>query len=125
MAPTRQTWRRESCAQVKKLSFCAVGNSQAILTTPPPGCWQPRVVDTPHTRTRQYDSPELTARRLVEMAANIIMSYLLIIDANRDMQFAKSAKVYNKIARQVVHGHGEFIRVSQVSDPDSYKFELE
>ena len=65
------------------------------------------------------------ARRLVEMAASIIMSYLLIIDANRDMQFAKSAKVYNKIARQVVHGHGEFIRVSQVSDPDSYKFELE
>ena len=53
------------------------------------------------------------------------LSYLLIIDANRDMQFAKSAKVYNKIARQVVHGHGEFIRVSQVSDPDSYKFELE
>ena len=65
------------------------------------------------------------ARRLVEMAAHIIMSYLLILDANRDMDNLKSAKAYNKIARQVVHGHGEFIRGSQLSDPASYKFELE
>lgn len=64
------------------------------------------------------------ARRLVEMAANIIMSYLLILDANRDSEFLKSAKAYNKIARQVVHGHGEFIRGSQLSDPASYKFEI-
>jgi len=65
------------------------------------------------------------ARRLVEMAAHIIMSYLLILDSNRDMENLKSAKAYNKIARQVVHGHGEFIRGSQLSDPASYKFELE
>lgn len=64
------------------------------------------------------------ARRLVEMAANIIMSYLLILDANRDIEFLKSAKAFNKIARQVVHGHGEFIRGSQISDPASYKFEI-
>ncbi|HKM92896.1 MAG TPA: acyl-CoA dehydrogenase family protein [Prolixibacteraceae bacterium] len=64
------------------------------------------------------------ARRLVEMAAHIIMSYLLLIDANRDMDFLKSAKAFNKITRQVVHGHGEFIRGSAVSDPASYKFEL-
>ncbi|HPR33168.1 MAG TPA: Acyl-CoA dehydrogenase C-terminal domain-containing protein [Prolixibacteraceae bacterium] len=65
------------------------------------------------------------ARRLVEMAGSIIMSYLLLIDANRDQQFMKSAKAFNKIARQIVHGHGEFIRGSQVSDPSCYKFELE
>ncbi len=64
------------------------------------------------------------ARRLVEMAANIIMSYLLILDANRDNDFLRSAKAYNKIARQVVHGHGEFIRGSQISDPAAYKFEM-
>jgi alkylation response protein AidB-like acyl-CoA dehydrogenase len=64
------------------------------------------------------------ARRLVEMAAHIVMSYLLILDANRDMENLKSAKVYNKIARQVVHGHGEFIRGSAVSDTATYKFEL-
>jgi 3-(methylthio)propanoyl-CoA dehydrogenase len=61
---------------------------------------------------------------LVEMAAHIIMSYLLIIDANREPDFMKSAKAYNKIARQVVHGHGEFIRGSSITDPASYKFEL-
>ncbi|MBP7509565.1 MAG: acyl-CoA dehydrogenase family protein [Prolixibacteraceae bacterium] len=64
------------------------------------------------------------ARRLVEMAANIIMSYLLLLDANRDIEFLKSARAFNKIARQVVHGHGEFIRGSQISDPASYKFEI-
>jgi hypothetical protein len=64
------------------------------------------------------------ARRLVEMAGNIIMSYLLLIDANREPDFMKSAKAFNKITRQVVHGHGEFIRGSAVTDPASYKFEL-
>lgn len=65
------------------------------------------------------------ARRLVEMAGNIIMSYLLLIDANREPElFLKSAKAFNKMARQLVHGHGEFIRGSSVSDPGSYKFEL-
>ncbi len=64
------------------------------------------------------------ARRLVEMAGTIIMSYLLILDAHREPDFLKSAKAYNKIARQLVHGHGEFIRGSSVSDPGSYKFEL-
>lgn len=65
------------------------------------------------------------ARRLVEMAGHIIMSYLLLIDANREPSFMKSAKAFNKITRQVVHGHGEFIRGSAVTDPASYKFELE
>lgn len=64
------------------------------------------------------------ARRLVEMAGHIIMSYLLLIDANREPNFLKSAKAFNKITRQVVHGHGEFIRGSSVTDPASYKFEL-
>ena len=34
------------------------------------------------------------ARRLVEMAAHIIMSYLLIIDAQSNDAFARSAEVY-------------------------------
>jgi len=49
----------------------------------------------------------------------------LILDANRDMENLRSAKVYNKIARQVVHGHGEFIRGTAVSDVATYKFEVE
>jgi hypothetical protein len=39
------------------------------------------------------------ARRLVEMAAHIIMSYLLIIDAQRDDSFSGSAHVYANKAK--------------------------
>lgn len=75
--------------------------------------------------TKDNEYIDFHARRLVEMAGTIIMSYLLILDANRDMENLRSAKVFNKIARQVVHGHGEFIRGTSVSDMATYKFELE
>ena len=34
------------------------------------------------------------ARRLVEMASHIVMSYLLLIDAQTDESFEKSAEIY-------------------------------
>ncbi len=74
--------------------------------------------------TKDNEYIDFHARRLVEMAGHIIMSYLLVIDANKEPVFLKSAKAFNKITRQLVHGHGEFIRGSSVSDPDCYKFEL-
>lgn len=57
--------------------------------------------------------PEYTdfmARRLVEMAGNIIMAYLLLLDANRTESFTASANVYNKIADAEVSKHAEYIR---------------
>jgi hypothetical protein len=65
------------------------------------------------------------ARRLVEMAGNIIMSYLLVIDSNRDASFTKSAKVFIKMTKSVVKGHSEFIRSSTVEDLAAYKIEME
>ena len=53
---------------------------------------------------------DFMARRLVEMAGNIIMSYLLLHDANRNDSFTASAHVYNKIANAEVSKHSEFIR---------------
>lgn len=50
------------------------------------------------------------ARRLVEMAGNIIMAYLLLLDANRTESFTASANVYNKIADAEVSKHAEYIR---------------
>jgi len=47
--------------------------------------------------TAQGQDPEIVdfqARRLVEMAANIIMSYLLIFDAQRDCSFSDSACIF-------------------------------
>lgn len=53
---------------------------------------------------------DFMARRLVEMSGNIIMNYLLLMDANRNDSFVASANVYNKIANAEVVKHSEFIR---------------
>lgn len=64
------------------------------------------------------------ARRLVEMAGHIIMSYLLLLDSNREESFLRSAKNYITFAKAQVKAHAEFIRVSELSDLGTYKFEL-
>lgn len=63
------------------------------------------------------------ARRLVEMAGHIIMSYLLIIDATRDTEdlFRKSAFIYNKFAEVEVRKHATFIKTFDVEGVDLYK----
>jgi hypothetical protein len=65
------------------------------------------------------------ARRLVEMGGHIIMSYLLVLDANRDAIFAKSAKNYIRMAKAQVRANAEFIRTSDLSDLGSYKYEMQ
>ncbi len=62
------------------------------------------------------------ARRLVEMAGHIIMSYLLLIDTTRDAMFLRSAKNYVSFARAKVKANAEFIRASEVSDLEFHKF---
>ena len=52
---------------------------------------------------------DFMARRLVEMAGNIIMSHLLLLDAIRTESFARSARVYAKMAQAEVARHAEFI----------------
>jgi 3-(methylthio)propanoyl-CoA dehydrogenase len=64
------------------------------------------------------------ARRLVEMAGHIIMSYLLLLDSNRDELFLRSAKNYITFAKAQVKANSEFIRVSELSDIGTYKYEL-
>lgn len=65
------------------------------------------------------------ARRMVEMAGYIIMSYLLILDSNRDPMFTKSAKHFINLAKAQVKAHAEFIRTSELSDLGTYKYEME
>jgi 3-(methylthio)propanoyl-CoA dehydrogenase len=62
------------------------------------------------------------SRRLVEMAGYIIMSYLLILDANRDMDHFRSAQVFNKMAKGEVKARAEFIRASSLEDIGQYKY---
>jgi alkylation response protein AidB-like acyl-CoA dehydrogenase len=65
------------------------------------------------------------ARRMVEMAGYIIMSYLLLLDSNRDQMFVKSAKNFLRLAKAQVKAHAEFIRTSELSDLGTYKYEME
>lgn len=65
-------------------------------------------------KVNEVNDPAFTdfmARRLVEMAGNIIMSYLLVTDASRynSESMTKSAIVYGNIARAEVEKHAEFI----------------
>jgi 3-(methylthio)propanoyl-CoA dehydrogenase len=62
------------------------------------------------------------ARRLVEMAGYIIMSYLLVIDANRDMEYFRTTQVFNKMAKGEVKARAEFIRASSLEDIGHYKY---
>ena len=56
------------------------------------------------------------------MAGYIIMSYLLILDANRDIEHLRSAQVFNKMAKSEVKSRAEFIRSSSIEDIGHYKY---
>ncbi|MBD5346839.1 MAG: acyl-CoA dehydrogenase [Bacteroides sp.] len=66
---------------------------------------------------------DFMARRLVEMAGEIIMSYLLLGDAQRTPSFTHTAEVYVKMTQANVAKHCEFIRSFEPSQLSAYKAE--
>lgn len=64
---------------------------------------------------------DFMARRLVEMAGNIVMSYLLLLDANRNEAFSRTAAVYNKMAQAEVAKHADFINNFDPAQLSLYK----
>ena len=64
---------------------------------------------------------DFMARRMVEMAGNIIMSYLLLLDAQRTDSFTASAVVYNNMAAALVDEHCAFIAAFNPAEIDLYK----
>ncbi len=64
---------------------------------------------------------DFMARRMVEMAGNIIMSYLLLLDAQRTDSFTASAIVYNNMAAALVEEHCAFIAAFNPAEIDLYK----
>ncbi len=78
------------------------------------------------TKVNEVNDPAFTdfmARRLVEMAGFIIMSYLLITDATRynSESMTKSAIVYGNMVRAEVEKHAEFIANFCPCQLDVYK----
>jgi hypothetical protein len=78
------------------------------------------VVDI-NSKAGNSDFIDFHARRLVEMAGNIIMSWLLIIDSTRDEIFEKHASVFVKIGAAQNKQHIEYIRNCNLDEISMFK----
>ena len=58
---------------------------------------------------------------MVEMAGYTIMAYLLMLDANRDQMFRRSADVFLKFARTQNAMRAIFIKESDLADVETFK----
>ncbi len=65
------------------------------------------------------------SRRLVEMAGNIIMSYLLVLNSQRDEKFAKSSKLFINLARSENREKFDYIDNFELENLELYKLEQE
>jgi hypothetical protein len=77
-------------------------------------------------RVSVHNNPEFVnfhARRLVEMAGNIIMGYLLLHDTQRDHSYWKTLEVFLRFARARNAGHTSFISHSNLNDLGKYRIE--
>jgi len=63
------------------------------------------------------------ARRMVEMAGNILMGYLLLYDTNRDHNYWKTTEVFLKFARSQSSQRADFINHSSLGDLGKFKVE--
>ena len=63
------------------------------------------------------------ARRLVEMAGYIIMSYLLLLDSTRDAEYSKSASVFVHFTEAQVKDHVDFINANGPEELKNYRYE--
>jgi alkylation response protein AidB-like acyl-CoA dehydrogenase len=61
------------------------------------------------TSVKDPEYIDFMARRLVEMAGNIIMGHLLLADATRNEKFATSARIYINMGESEVAKHAAFI----------------
>ena len=64
------------------------------------------------------------ARRMVEMAGHIVMGYLLLSDANRNEEFAKSARNYVRFGEAEVTRHADFINKFDVTAQADYTYSV-
>ena len=61
------------------------------------------------------------ARRLVEMAGNIIMGYLLVLNSQRDEKFNKSAKLYINLVKSENNEKFDYINNFEIENLELYK----
>ena len=76
------------------------------------------------TKVIEMNSPEhldFHSRRLVEMAGNIIMGYLLVLNSQRDQKFLKSAKLFINLVRSENREKYDYINNFELDDLELYK----
>ncbi len=73
--------------------------------------------------TENIDYLDFHSRRLVEMAGNIIMSYLLVLNSQRDEKFLKSAKIFINLARSENRERYDYIQNFDPEALELYKIE--
>ena len=78
--------------------------------------YRKKVIDTDHS-----DYLDFHSRRLVEMAGNIIMGYLLIIDSQRDEKYKRSAKLFIDLAGSENHEKYNYIDNFDLESLEMYK----
>lgn len=71
--------------------------------------------------TKNTEFLDFHARRLVEMAGNIVMGHLLILDANRDDEYSKSADVFIKLIEAENKQKSQYIEKSEEKVLGLYK----
>lgn len=76
-----------------------------------------------HTVVEKKDNEfiDFHARRLVEMAGNIIMGYLLVLDTEQEDRFRTSADIFIKMGRSENRGKAEYITNSSLDDLGFFK----
>lgn len=62
------------------------------------------------------------SRRLVEMAANVVIGYLLLADATRSDEFKKSAEIFIRLGRSENTQKVSFINYTHPKDLSDYKY---
>src|SRR5690606_31737085 len=73
------------------------------------------------TSVNDQEYTDFHARRLVEMAGNIIMGYLLVMDAERDFQYKNCAEIFIRRGEADNKEKAYFIKQSEYKDLGVYK----
>ncbi len=73
--------------------------------------------------TENNEYLDFHSRRLVEMAGNIIMAYLLLLNGQRDEKFIKSFKVFLNLARSENRERYDYIMNFDINNLELYKIE--
>jgi len=74
------------------------------------------------TAVKDTQYVDFMARRMVEMAGHIIMSYLLLEDTQRDGMFRRSMRVYVNYAKAEVVKHADFIEKFDKAEITDYLY---